>query len=64
MLRIVPHGSEMCMAREVRKTTPKGLTERVTEGRVVVVTIHKALALGDTCYALPSTWGSRRKEIL
>lgn len=61
MLRIVPHGSEMCMAREVRKTTPK---DRVTEVRVVVVTIHKALALGDTCYALPSTWGSRRKEIL
>lgn len=61
MLRIVPHGSEMCTAREVRKTTPK---DRVTEGRVVVVTIHKALALGDTCYALPSTWGSRRKEIL
>ena len=61
MLRIVPHGSEMCMAREVRKITPK---DRVTEGRVVVVTMNKALALGDTCYALPSTWGSRRKEIL
>lgn len=38
MLRIVPHGSEMCMVGEVRKMIPG---DRVADGRVVVLILHK-----------------------
>lgn len=34
------------------------------EVRVVVVAMHKAMALCDICYAIPSMWGSRIKGIL
>lgn len=61
MLRIVPQGSGMCMVEEVRKMIPG---DRVADGRVVVLIMHKAVALCDSCNAMPSTWGFQIKEIL
>lgn len=49
----------MFMAREVRKIIPE---DRVTEGRIVVLTMLKAVPLRNTCYAMPQcgTFGYRK----
>lgn len=50
MLRIVRHGGEVCVSREVRKRTPK---DRVTKESVVVVTTtQKTEAVCDICYTI------------